>query len=81
MNIQEIWQKIKNITEDVVSEWGLMVIVFLVAIASFGLGRLSTIEEARPAVSIREAQTSAAAQKAGFVPAKNCKGLGAVSSQ
>lgn len=36
-------------------EWGLMAVVFLVALSSFGLGRLSALEEAKPSVSIRAA--------------------------
>lgn len=110
--------KIKNWAEDAISEWGIMAIVILVGLASFGLGRLSAIEEARPAISVTEAQASAAAlsitpgglvvasrqgsayhypwcsgastikegnkvwfeseetaRRAGYVPAKNCKGL------
>ncbi len=53
--IQEAWPRIKNIAEDVVAEWGLIAIVLLLGLASFGLGRLSAIEEARPAVSVGEA--------------------------
>ena len=47
--------KIKNWLEDAVAEWGLIIIVFLVALASFGLGRLSALEDARPLISIGEA--------------------------
>ena len=36
-------------------EWGLVAIVFFVALASFGLGRLSALEGARPPVSITRA--------------------------
>ena len=117
-NIQDIGLKIKGLGADMVHEWGLVVIVFLVAIASFGLGRLSALEEARPPVSIAQAPSAAnqqaiapggllvaarsgsvyyypwctgaskillqnqrwfqsedAARKAGYAPAKNCKGL------
>jgi len=126
VKIQESWQKIKNALEDGVGEWGVIAIVVLVGFSSFGLGRLSALEGAKPAVSIREAQTGAAARalplgglvvasrkgsayhypwcsgaesiaeqnkiwfkseeaarKAGYTPAKNCKGLGqpAASSQ
>ncbi|MBI2612724.1 hypothetical protein HYW59_02840 [Candidatus Kaiserbacteria bacterium] len=54
-NIQEVRLRIKNFAEDAVSEWGLIAIVLLLGLASFGLGRLSAIEETRPAVSIAEA--------------------------
>lgn len=120
MNIPELSLRIKNATEDVIGEWGVVIIVLLVGLASFGLGRLSALEEARPVVAIREALAEAkpremsigglivasrrgsayhypwcsgaeaiavqnriwfsseeAARKAGYAPAKNCKGLGA----
>ncbi|MBI4079836.1 hypothetical protein HY414_01225 [Candidatus Kaiserbacteria bacterium] len=54
-NIQEVRLRIKNLAEDVVSEWGLIAIVLFVGLAAFGLGRLSALEEVRPAVSIGEA--------------------------
>lgn len=111
-------QKIKNWMGDTVGEWGTVAIVFLVALASFGLGRLSSLEETRPLVSISQAPIDAKpralapgglfvasktgsvyyypwcagatkiavqnqrwfkddmeAQRAGYTPAKNCKGL------
>ncbi len=117
-NIHESYQKIKVFGEGWVAEWGLIVIVFLVAFASFGLGKFSAFEDARPPVSIREASVAsafaamapggllvaarggntyyypwctgaskinaankvwfdseAAARKAGYAPAQNCKGL------
>ena len=122
--IQDIGLKIKGLGADLVHEWGLVLIVFLVALASFGLGRLSALEDARPPISITQAPTAAnqqaiapggllvaarsgsvyyypwctgaskilpqnqrwfqseeAARKAGYAPAKNCKGLGTVSSE
>jgi hypothetical protein len=117
-SIQETWLKIKNWTDFAVGEWGLVLIVLLVALASFGLGRLSVLETVRPPVSVTEAPTEAQprgmsigglivasrtgsvyyfpwctgaskilpqnqvwfaseekARSAGYVPAKNCKGL------
>lgn len=119
MNIPEIWLKIKNTAIDLVGEWGLVLIVLLVGLVSFGMGRLSALEEAKPAVSVRNAsleaeargmpigglvvasrkgsayhypwcggaqsitegnkvwfESEAAARRAGYAPAKNCKGLG-----
>src|SRR3989344_279046 len=119
MNIPDISLKIKNLAEDILSEWGILILVFLLSIASFGLGRLSALESARPPVSVSKAQVAsdsnaiapggqvvasksgsayyypwcggagriseqnkvwfkseAAAKKAGYAPAKNCKGLG-----
>ena len=111
-------QEIKNRVGDGVGEWGTIIVVLLLAVASFGLGRLSALEEARPLVSVRMAASAAgarpiaagglvvasksgtayhfpwcagassikesnkiwfkdeaAARKAGYAPAKNCKGL------
>ncbi len=53
--IQETWLKIKSVAEHTLGEWGLMAVVFLVALSSFGLGRLSALEDARPPVSIETA--------------------------
>lgn len=101
-----------------IEEFGVVVIVVLVGISGFGLGRISALEAARPAVSIGEApmlekpagmapgglivasatggtyyypwcsgvgkiapqnqvwfKSEAAAQDAGYRPAKTCKGL------
>lgn len=59
MNIAEIWQGIKNAAEDALSEWGYFVIIVLVGLASFGLGRLSAVEDARPVVAVTEAAEEA----------------------
>ena len=117
--IQDIWLKIKGWLDGFVGEWGLVAIVFLVALASFGLGRLSVLEAARPPITTGQApvaanpravapggllvasrngrtyhypwcagaakilpanqvwfQSEEAAKRAGYVAAKNCKGLG-----
>ena len=58
-SIQEWSQKIKAAGESVLGEWGLIAIVFLVAIASFGLGRFSALEDVRPPVSIKEVPSEA----------------------
>ena len=113
-----MWPKIKAAAEDWTAEWGLITIIFLVALSAFGLGRLSALEEARPLVAISQApvekspqaltvgglfvasktgsvyyfpwctgaskilpqnqrwfDTETAALKAGYAPAKACKGL------
>lgn len=44
--------------EGLIAEWGLIVVVFLLAVVSFGLGRLSALEEVRPPVSIGQAEAS-----------------------
>ena|SRR3989344_192878 len=117
MNIPEIGRRIKSLWEGIVHEWGIVIIVILIGLASFGLGRLSALEDARPAVSAVEADagraramyvggevvasrngsayhypwcpgaqsmspankiwfaSEEAARRAGYSPAKNCKGL------
>ncbi len=54
-NIQEVWLEIKSWTDDAVGQWGLVAIVFLVGLASFGLGRLSALEDVKPPVAIEQA--------------------------
>lgn len=54
-NIQEVWSKIKSFCDDLIGEWGLILVVFLVALSSFGLGRLSAIEDGKPTVSVSQA--------------------------
>ena len=54
-SIQEAWLKIKNWADIAIGEWGLLLIVLLVALGSFGLGRLSLLETVRAPVSITNA--------------------------
>ena len=118
LQTHKIKTKVRDMLEIGLREWGITVLVLLVATASFGLGRLSAFEEARPLISLGEAPQTAqvraiplggqfvasrtgsvyyfpwcggaqqipagdqlwfasenAAQKAGYSPAKNCKGL------
>jgi len=58
-SIQEWGLKIKGFGESAIGEWGLLSIVILVGIVSFGLGRLSALEDVRPPVSILSAPTEA----------------------
>ena len=117
--VQDIWLKVKLAGEAVVAEWGLVLVVLLVAVSSFGLGRLSATEASKSAISIGQAtleaepkgmaigglveasrtgtvyyfpwcggatsikpenqvwfKTEDAAKAAGYMAAKNCKGLG-----
>lgn len=117
-SITDWWLKIKAAIASAVGEWGLIALVFLLAFASFGLGRLSVLEGSKPPISVNTAPTAteprrmavgglvvasrngsvyyypwcggvstispvnrvwfnteAAARKAGYAPAKNCKGL------
>jgi hypothetical protein len=50
-----IYYRVKNVAEDLLTEWGYVAIVFLVGLISFGLGRLSATEMAQPVVSIVQA--------------------------
>ena len=117
MNIPEIGRRIKGLGEGIVREWGIVIIVVLIGLASFGLGRLSALEDERSPVTILEAKagdaramyvggevvasrngsayhypwcpgaqsmspankiwfaSEEAARRAGYSPAKNCKGL------
>jgi len=42
--------------EGVMDDWGLLIIVFLVGLGAFGLGRLSALEVVRPPVSIQNSE-------------------------
>lgn len=56
--IQNIGQKIKSQLDQIAGEWGIFGLILLAAIASFGLGRLSALEEARPVVSVSMASAA-----------------------
>jgi hypothetical protein len=116
--IQEFKLRCKSALEQGIGEWGLIIVIFLVAFGAFGLGRLSALEQAQAPIAIAEApvdmqppaitpggyvvasqtgsvyyfpwcagaqkiaaaqqewfSSEAAAQKAGYRPAQNCKGL------
>lgn len=126
--IHDYWLEIKARADTGVGEWGLVALLCVIGLGSFGLGRLSVFEDARPPVSITQAavaasdaapgegmplggqfvassagkvyyypwcsgalaikpesqvwfSSEAAAQHAGYRPAKSCKGLGAESAQ
>lgn len=53
--IPDVWARCKVALEPFLGDWGLVLAVFLVAFASFGLGRLSATETAKPAVSVGQA--------------------------
>ncbi len=59
--IQNIGQKIKPVLDRGIAEWGLFGLILLAAIGSFGLGRFSALEDARPVVSVSEAAAAPAA--------------------
>ncbi len=121
-SIHEMWRSRKSWlaahADRLIGDWGLPTLVALVGLSSFGLGRLSALEEERPVVQIGQAGAAGvvpalplggqfvasrtgnvyyfpwcgsaqqiapdlqvwftsekAAQKAGYRPAKNCRGL------
>lgn len=55
VTIQDFWLRCKAFAEEGIGNFGLLLLVFLTALAAFGLGRLSTFEEAKPPVSIEQA--------------------------
>ncbi len=57
VSIQEWGQKIKNIGGSALGQWGQLVIVLLVGLGSFGLGRFSAFEDVQAPVSIKEASS------------------------
>jgi hypothetical protein len=57
-SIQQYREEIKAWGDEAIHEWGLIAVVFLVALISFGLGRLSAVEEVRPPVAIGQAATT-----------------------
>ncbi len=54
-NIPEIWARCKAYLDVLLREWGTVVIVLLVALSSFGIGRISAGEAAKPVVSVTQA--------------------------
>ena len=60
--IQDAGRKIKRFAEEGIGEWGIPALVMLVGVASFGLGRLSALEEARPPVAIRQTPSAVSAR-------------------
>lgn len=57
--IQDIVAQCKTWLEIGLDELGVALVVILVGVASFGLGRMSALEAARPAVTIADASTQA----------------------
>jgi hypothetical protein len=61
-SIQYLWHDSKSraiaALDRGVGDWGLPVLVVLVGLGSFGLGRLSALEDNRPVVSIAQAASA-----------------------
>lgn len=60
-NIQEMVAKGKAILDYGVGEWGLFLLVAAAILASFGLGRLSAVVDAKPLVRVYTATAAAQA--------------------
>ncbi len=59
VTIQAFWLRCKLLIEEGIGEWGLICLVFLVALSAFGLGRLSVLEVVKPPINISEAPKAA----------------------
>lgn len=66
--IQEIGLLSKAYLGEAAQEWGLFALFLLVSLASFGLGRLSVLVEAKPLISVSQAASGAipALSKGGY---------------
>ena len=51
-SIRDLWLKIKLSVNGAVGNWGVPLLLILIAIISFGLGRLSDLEENRPGIAV-----------------------------
>lgn len=72
VTIQEYIARCKGILDDGIGQFGLLLLVFLVGIGSFGLGRLSALEDAKLPVAIiqaPEAENITALPPGGYVVA------------
>lgn len=58
--IHQFGQEIKGWTVAAVGEWGIFALILLASLGSFGLGRLSALEGAKPPVSITQAAAATA---------------------
>jgi hypothetical protein len=58
-NIHDWREKINTLLDGWVGRWGIATIIFLVALACFGLGRLSALEDAKPPVAIEQSPEAA----------------------
>jgi hypothetical protein len=56
--IQDYWLKIKLYLDRGIGEWGIALLVILLAAATFGLGRLSAFAEIKTPITIEQATTT-----------------------
>lgn len=57
--ITDYWHKIKGHLDAGIAEWGLFIVILLVGLASFGLGRYSALEEVKLPVRLTQAPQEA----------------------
>ena len=57
-NIHEFGRFCKPYVDEAIASWGLIILIILVGLASFGLGRLSALVEAKPLISVSEAASA-----------------------
>lgn len=72
VTIQAFLLRCKALLEVAILEWGLISLVFLVALTAFGLGRLSVLEIVKPPIDIQlapKAQQMLALSPGGYVVA------------
>ena len=60
VNIAELKGNIKGQLDRGLADWGLFCVIFLIGVASFGLGRLSAVEDVEAPVTLSQAPTEAA---------------------
>ncbi|KKW24669.1 MAG: hypothetical protein UY70_C0003G0029 [Candidatus Kaiserbacteria bacterium GW2011_GWB1_52_6] len=58
--IQEFTARRKAFLEEGVGDWGLYIAICLLALAAFGLGRISALQGSRPPISVTQAAAAAA---------------------
>lgn len=72
VTIQAFLLRCKAIAEEGIGQFGLLLVLFLAVLTSFGLGRVSALEDAKPPVSVQNAPQAAnvlALAPGGFVVA------------
>jgi|SRR3989344_1340773 len=60
--IQEFIVRCKGVIEEGIGDWGLYVAICLLALAAFGLGRISALQGSRPPISISQAAAAGASR-------------------
>jgi Metal binding domain of Ada len=61
VTIQAFWLRCKALAEEGIGQFGTFLVLILAVSAAFGLGKLSSLEDVKPTISIQEAPQSAQA--------------------